>query len=170
MLAAGITDINPGLAIWTVVTFIVLLIVLRRFAWGPILKVAAEREQSIRDAIEQAKREREQAERVIAEAKAEAEKTKRESAEAFRRAQADLEASRAEHMQKAAAEAEKLKASAFKEIAEAKSKALSEIRDVAADLAIEAAKKLVTVSLDEHKQKQLVEDYLKQLPGAPGKH
>jgi len=170
MFAAGITDINPGLAIWTVVTFVVLLLVLRRFAWGPILQIAAEREKSIRDAIEQAKKEREAAERVIAEARAEAEKSRRESGDAFRRAQAELEVAKADAMDRARAEADKQRTAAFKDIEEAKSRALTEIRDVAADLAIDAARKLVTLSLDEHKQKQLVEEYLKSLPAAAQKH
>ena len=60
---------TPGLMLWTVITFLVLLVVLRKFAWGPIVKMLDERERTIRDAIEQAKKERAEAERLLAEQK-----------------------------------------------------------------------------------------------------
>ena len=70
MLAAGaLTDINPGLTFWTVVTFLVLLVVLLEVAWGPIVKMLDEREKTIHEAIEAAKRERAEAEKLLAEQK-----------------------------------------------------------------------------------------------------
>ena len=55
LAAGGLTDINPGLTLWTGITFLVLLVVLGKFAWGPIVKMLAERERTIRDAIDAAK-------------------------------------------------------------------------------------------------------------------
>ena len=52
LAAGGITDLNPGLTLWTAITFVFLLIVLSRFAWGPIVKMLNERERTIKDAIE----------------------------------------------------------------------------------------------------------------------
>ncbi|HTN54358.1 MAG TPA: F0F1 ATP synthase subunit B, partial [Anaeromyxobacter sp.] len=69
LAAGGIADINPGLTLWTAITFLVLLIVLSRFAWGPIVKMLSDRERSIREAIDSAKRERAEAEKLLAEQK-----------------------------------------------------------------------------------------------------
>ena len=55
-------NIEPGLIIWTVITFIVLLIVLRKVAWGPILTALEQREHTIRNSLEEAQRARQEAE------------------------------------------------------------------------------------------------------------
>ena len=64
VLAAGLTDVNFALSFWTFVTFALLLVVLGKFAWGPILQMIETREKSIGDAIESAKKERAAAEAV----------------------------------------------------------------------------------------------------------
>jgi len=58
LLASSLTDVRPGLIFWTLVTFILLLVVLRRTAWRPILDLVEEREKQITSSIESAKRER----------------------------------------------------------------------------------------------------------------
>ena len=55
LLSAGITDINVALSLWTAITFAILLFVLGKFAWGPILQMMETREKTIADAIEAAK-------------------------------------------------------------------------------------------------------------------
>ena len=59
-------NIEPGLIIWTVITFIVLLIVLRKVAWGPILSALEQREHTIRNSLEEAQRARQDAEQLLA--------------------------------------------------------------------------------------------------------
>ena len=56
LVAAGLTDINVALVVWTTVTFALLIVVLGKFAWGPILQMIDTREKTIADAIESAKR------------------------------------------------------------------------------------------------------------------
>jgi F-type H+-transporting ATPase subunit b len=58
LAAGGLTDLNPGLTLWAAITFLFLLVVLSKFAWGPIVKMLDERERTIREAIEAAKKER----------------------------------------------------------------------------------------------------------------
>jgi F-type H+-transporting ATPase subunit b len=62
VLAAGITDINTALSVWTAVTFAILIVVLGKFAWGPILQMIETREKTIFDAIESSKKDRAAAE------------------------------------------------------------------------------------------------------------
>ena len=165
VLAAGsLTTINPGLTLWAAITFLVLLGVLYRFAWGPIVKMLDDRTRTIHEAIDAAKKERAEAERMLAEQKESLARATREAAELAKRNQQEVEALRQELTARARKEADELVASARKQIVEEKSKAVSELRGMAADLAIDAASRLIKSSLDEKAQRALVEDYLKQLP------
>jgi F-type H+-transporting ATPase subunit b len=164
LAAGGLTQINPGLTLWAAITFLVLLVVLSKFAWGPIVKMLDEREKTIHGAIESAKKERAEAEKLLAAQKESLAKATREAAEVAKRNQDEVEKLRQELTAKARKEAEELVASARKQIVEEKSKAVAELKGMVADLAIDAAGKLVKASLDEKAQRQLVEDYLKQLP------
>jgi F-type H+-transporting ATPase subunit b len=164
LAAGGLTQINPGLTLWAAITFLVLLVVLSRFAWGPIVKMLDEREKTIHEAIESAKKERAEAEKLLASQKASLAQATREAAELAKRNQDEVEKLRQELTAKARKEAEELVASARKQIIEEKTKAAAELKGMVADLAIEAAGKLVKASLDDKAQRALVEDYLKQLP------
>jgi F-type H+-transporting ATPase subunit b len=164
LAAGGLTQINPGLTLWAAITFLVLLVVLSRFAWGPIVKMLDEREKTIREAIESAKKERAEAERLLVEQKASLAAASREAAELAKRNQQEVETLRQELTAKARKEADDLVAAARKQIVEETSKAATQLRGMVADLAIEAAGKLVKANLDEKSQRQLVEEYLKQLP------
>jgi F-type H+-transporting ATPase subunit b len=164
LAAGGLTQINPGLTLWAAITFLLLLVVLSRFAWGPIVKMLDAREKTIHEAIESAKKERAEAEKLLASQKASLAQATREAAELAKRNQDEVEKLRQELTAKARKEAEELVASARRQIIEEKTKAAAELRGMVADLAIEAAGKLVKASLDEKAQRALVEDYLKQLP------
>jgi F-type H+-transporting ATPase subunit b len=164
MVAAGFTDPNFALSFWTAITFLILLVVLGKFAWGPILQMLDAREKTIADAIESAKRERLAAEAASAEMKASLERAQAESAEMIRRNQQEVAAAKAELMAQAKKESDDLLQAARKTIEEEKRQALAELRAQTVDLAIEAANRLVQMNMDEKKQKQLVEEYLSQLP------
>jgi F-type H+-transporting ATPase subunit b len=164
LAAGGIADINPGLTLWTAITFLVLLAVLAKFAWGPIVKQLAERERSIREAIDSAKRERAEAEKLLAAQKESLARAQREAAELARRNQQEVEVLRQELTAKARKEADDLVADARRQIAEELSKAKAELKAQVVDLAIDAAGRLVKANLDERAQRALVEEYIAQLP------
>ena len=164
LLAAGLTDVNFALSFWTFVTFALLIIVLGKFAWGPILSMIETREKTIADAIESAKKERAAAEQAAAEMRAALDKAREESAQLIRKNQQEVAAAKAELMEAAKKESESLLQAARKTIDEEKRQAIAELRAQAVDIAIEAAGRLVQMNMDENKQKQLVEEYLEQLP------
>lgn len=164
VLAAGIMDLRPGLTIWTAITFLFLVALLSKFAWGPIVKMLDERERTIREAIEQAKKERAEAERMLAEQKASLATAQREAAAMAQRSRAEVEALRADLTARARKEADDLVAQARRQIQEEKAKAVSELKGQVADLAIDAARRLIQSSLDEKSQRKLVEEYIAQLP------
>ena len=79
------TDVKPGLIIWTWITFIIVLFILRRFAWGPLLSAVEGREKNITNAIESAKRERAEAEKLLGEQKTAIASARQEAADAVRK-------------------------------------------------------------------------------------
>lgn len=166
VLAAGLLDLNPGLTLWTGITFLVLIGVLAKFAFGPIVKMLDERERTIREAIEQAKKERAEAEKMVAETKDALQKAQREAAELAKRSQAEVETLRQELTAKARKEADELVATARAQIQEEKGKAVAELRGQVADMAIEVARRLIPQAVDEKTHRALVDEYVKQLPKA----
>jgi F-type H+-transporting ATPase subunit b len=164
LLAAGLTDVNFALSFWTALTFGLLIIVLGKFAWGPILQMIELREKTIAEAIESAKKERAAAEAASAEMKAALERAREESALLIRKNQQEVAAAKAELMAAAKKESDDLLQAARKTIQEEKRQAIAELRGQAVDMAIGAAGRLVEMSMDEKKQKHLVEEYIASLP------
>jgi F-type H+-transporting ATPase subunit b len=164
VLAAGIMDLNPGLSLWTAITFLVLIFVLWKFAFGPISKMLVERETTIRDAIDSARKEREEAERLLARQKDSLLQAQREAAEIAKRNHQEMEAFRTQLTAQAKKEADDLVTSARKSIQEEKKLAVAQLRAEVADLAVAAAARIVKSSLDEKTQRQLVDEYIKDLP------
>src|SRR5438067_12872126 len=112
LLAAGLTDINVALVVWTLVTFGLLLIVLKRFAWHPILETIENREKTIAEAIESAKRAPAGAEKAAADMRASMEKARTEAGERIRPNQAEVAAAKNEPMATARKERESILAQA----------------------------------------------------------
>jgi F-type H+-transporting ATPase subunit b len=164
LAAASFMDIRPGLIFWTIVTFIIVAIVLRLTAWKPILELVTEREKLIENAIESAKRERAEAEKLLAEQKKAIAEARREAAEMMRKNQADMERFRDELMAKSRREAEQLKNEAARAIQEERAKAVAEVKALSVDLAIDIAAKLLGEQLDGQKQRKLAEQFIEQLP------
>src|SRR5216684_1465434 len=101
LVAAGLTDINVALVVWTTVTFALLIVVLGKFAWGPILQMIETREKTIADALECAK-----AEKAAVEMRAALEKARAEAAEMVRKNQQEVAAAKAELIEHARKESE----------------------------------------------------------------
>src|SRR5439155_7387582 len=114
LLAAGLTDVNFALSFCTFITFALLIVVLGKFAWGPILQMIETREKTIAEAIESARKERAAAEAAAAEMKKTLEKAREESAALIRRNQQEVAAAKAELMAAARKESDDLLAAARK--------------------------------------------------------
>ncbi len=163
-LAAGIMELNPGLTLWVAITFLILIVVLAKVAWGPIVKMLDERERTIRDAIDQARKERAEAGKLLAQQKESLVQARREAADIAKKNQQEVEALRAELTARAKKEADDMIASARRTIDEEMRKAGAELKAQVADLAVAAATRIVKSSLDDEAQRALVEEYLRELP------
>jgi F-type H+-transporting ATPase subunit b len=168
LLASGFTDVKPGLIFWTLVTFIVVAFILRSRAWKPILTLVEEREKQIANAIESAKKERAEAEKLLAEQKTAIAEARREAAEMMRKNTAEMEKFRDELMAKARAEAEGAKLDAKRAIDDERVKAIAQVKAEAVNLAIQIAEKLLTEKLDDSRHRKLAEDFMAQLPTGNG--
>ncbi len=157
------TDVKPGLIIWTWITFVIVFIILKKFAWGPLLSAVAGREKAIVDAIESAKRERSEAEKLLAEQKTAIAQARQEAADAVRKTQADMERFREELLGKARSEADALKAEAQRAIDEERVKAIADIKGEAVKLSIAIAEKLLAEKLDDSKHEQLAAQFAADL-------
>ncbi len=165
VLASGFTEVRPGLIFWTILTFVLVAFVLKAKAWKPILDLVAEREKQINNAIESAKRERSEAEKLLAEQKTAIAEARREATEMMRKNSADMERFREELMTKSRKEAEELKADAKRSIEDEKVKAVAMIKGEAVNLAIQIAEKLISEKLDDSRHRLLAEQFIEQLPG-----
>jgi F-type H+-transporting ATPase subunit b len=161
--------INPGLIIWTVITFIVLLVVLRLVAWKPILGLLEERERTIRESLEQARLAREEAEKLMAQHKEMIGKARHEMAAIIEKAQRDAEQRRADILARAHREAEDKARQFSEDLERQKRAAIREVREQSADLVIAAASRLVQSELNEDRHRKLVHGYLADLKSLDAK-
>jgi F-type H+-transporting ATPase subunit b len=160
----GLADVNLGLTIWTIVLFVLFALVLAKFAWGPLLRAIEEREKSIRDALEGAQTAHSESQVLLAQQKEALAQARREREELIKQGIAEAQQMRAELMAQARADAEHLVQKAREQIEREKRTALQEVRAQVADLAIEAASKIVASSLTPEAQRKLVEDFIAKLP------
>lgn len=163
VLASSFTDVKPGLIIWTWITFIVVALILRKFAWGPLLSAVEGRERNITNAIESAKRERAEAEKLLSEQKSAVAAARQEAADAVRKTQAEMEKFREELMSKARKEADSMKADAQRAIADERAKAIADIKGEAVKLSIAIAEKLLSEKLDDAKHEALAQQFVTDL-------
>tara|TARA_B110000467_G_scaffold70630_1_gene64190 strand:+ start:7287 stop:7772 length:486 start_codon:yes stop_codon:yes gene_type:complete len=156
-------EVHGGLLAWTVITFVLLLVVLKKVAWGPILDALDARENEIKDALNAAEKAREEAERVssdyedaIRKAQADAQQIISDAKTAGEKVKLDLEAIASE---KADEIIEKAKA----QIDAERVKVISEIKTVAVEISLSAAAKVIEKNLDSDDNRKLVNEALEGL-------
>ena len=152
-----------GTIFWTTLTFILLLILLGRFAWKPLLAAVEARESGIRDSLDEARRGREEAQRLVEEHRAMVETARRERAEAVEAGRRDAERLKGEILEEARKQRDQLLKQGEAQIQAGIRQARVAISGEAADLAIRAASRLMRKNLDDSTQRKLVEDYLAEL-------
>ena len=152
-----------GLIFWTTVVFTLLVLLLKKFAWKPILSAVDERNKSIKDSLAQAEKARSEMseltannEKIIAQAKVDRDIILKEARDIKNEIISEAK-------DKANIEAEKLVSTAKDQILNEKMKAITELKNHVADLSIEMAEKILSSELsDVAKQKELVKKALKE--------
>jgi F-type H+-transporting ATPase subunit b len=168
VLAAGFTDLELGLTVWTVVLFAIFAFVLTKLGWKPLLAMIEEREKSIHHAVSSAQQANEEAQRLLAQHQELIREAGRQREEIVKRALADADAARADIVAHAKAEADRMVEKAREQIDREKKLAIQELRGSVADLAVEAAARIVQSSLTPDAQRKLVHEFIDNLPQARG--
>ena len=158
-----LVQLDPGLFIWTILTFLVLLALLARFAWRPLLQALEGRQESIRKSLDDAQQAKEDLERLQQES-AEIIRQGRVEADAIvSKSRSDAERLREEMKEKARAEADVVVRNAERQIELETGRALQQIRNEAIDLSVMIASKLIQRNLSKEDNEKLIEETLKQV-------
>jgi len=165
---ASLLEPHVGTMFWTTVTFLLLAVLLGRFAWKPLLGALEQREKSIENTIERARKDREAAEALLVEHRQLLDQARRERAEAVALGQRDAERLKAEILDQARGQRDRLLEQADAQIQAAVRDARSDLRTAAVDLAIGAAERLLARNLDDAAQRRLVEEYVADLETRAG--
>jgi F-type H+-transporting ATPase subunit b len=152
-----------GLIVWTIVTFLCLVFILAKTAWGPLIAAIEEREHKMKEDLEGAKAARDEAERIRKELEAEVAGLQAKSREMLAQATKDSEALRAKLQASAEADAKKIKDKTMAELADEKERLVRDLRKEVAGLSVMAAEKLMRKTVDDGVQKSVLDTFFKEL-------
>jgi F-type H+-transporting ATPase subunit b len=158
---------DPGLFIWTILTFLVLVALLAKFAWRPLLQALDVRQQTIARSLEEAQRARQELERIQRESAQMMAQARTEAEAVIGRSRADAEVLREELKQKARAEAASIVKNAERQIQLETARAIQQIRTEAVDLSVAIASKILRRQVTKEDNQALIEETLKQVETQP---
>ena len=155
--------INPGVAIWTLVVFLLLLGALAKWVWPMILKAVEDREKKIQAQLDRAEKANQDAQRLLGDYQQQLARAQGEAQDVLAAGRQAAEKAREEILARARAEHEELIARARREIVAEREKALAELRGEAVELSLAAASKVLERNLDSEADRRLVREYLDSL-------
>ncbi|PWA11880.1 ATP synthase F0 subunit B [Pueribacillus theae] len=155
--------VNGGTIIAQLIIFLVLLALLRKFAWGPLMGIMKQREEHIASEIETAEKNRAEAQEFLAQQQRELKKTREEAQSMIENAKQLGENQGKEIIAAAKEEAERIKKEAVAEIEREKEAAITSLKEQVASLSVMIASKVIEKELDEKAQEALINDYLKEV-------
>ena len=160
--AAGHGGVEWGTIAFTLVTFIILLALLSKFAFGPLKSIMDERQDAINKDIDEAKKQNEAAKQYAEENKALLAKTQTEVAQIIESAKAQAKTEHEQILHEANVRANSLVASAQVEIEQEKKRAIADINDRVAELSVLIAQKVINKEINAADQQQLVRDFIQE--------
>ena len=159
---------DPGLYIWTIVTFLVLLALLARFAWRPLLDALEQRQDVIRRSLDDARQAKEELQRLQAESAHILAEARSEAAGIISSTRADAARFADEMKQKARSDAEAIVRNAQREIDSQTARAVQSIRREAIDLSVAVAAKILRRDLSAADNERLVDDTIREMQAKAG--
>jgi F-type H+-transporting ATPase subunit b len=154
---------DPGLFIWTVITFLVLLGLLAKFAWKPLLGALDSRQETIRKSLDDAQKAKEELERLQAQSAQMLRQARLDADAIISKTYTDAEKLGEELRQKAREESEGIVKNAQRQIQNETGRALQEIRREAVDLSVTIASKLLERHVSKEDNARLIDETLKQI-------
>jgi F-type H+-transporting ATPase subunit b len=154
---------DPGLYIWTIITFLILVVLLARFAWRPLLEALERRQEAIRKSLDDARQAKQDLERVNAESQRILAQARTEAEAIVARTRDDAARLREELRQKAQQEASGIVRNAEKQIELETARALHQIRNEAVDISVAIASKILQRNVSREDNERLIAETFKQL-------
>ena len=158
-----LVQLDPGLFIWTVLTFLLLLTVLAKFAWKPLLSMLDERQRSIEDSLLSAEKARKELEGINKDSEAIISKAKTEAQSIVTDAKSAAEKLKEDIIAKANQEASGQLEKAKNQIGTEKDKALLEIRKEVVDLSINVAEKIIKKNISKDDNTAIINESIEKL-------
>ena len=158
-----LVQVDPGLYIWTIVTFLVLLTLLAKFAWRPLLQALDARQEAIRKSLADAEKARQELERLNQESGRSSGRRASRPSRSSSPSRADAERLRGELREKARAEADGILKNAERQIQLETARAMEQIRQEAGDLSVAIASKIIQRNLTKADNERLIDEALRQL-------
>jgi len=159
----SLVDINPGLIFWTVITFILLLLILKKIAWKPILTALDQRENTIKESLEKAERAKDEAQRILYENQASLLKVEEESKKIIEQGRIYAEKLKDQVLKESKDQAQNILTEAAAEIERKKEAAFGELKSQVADFVIQTTEKVLGETVDKNVHKRIVDKYINEI-------
>jgi len=162
-----LVQLDPGLAIWTILVFLGLLFALKALAWNPLLTALKGRQDAITKSLDEAKQARQELERLHTESARILAEARKEAESIISRTRDDANRFREELKQKAQSEAAGIVKNAEKQIQLETARAVQQIRQEAVDLSVAIASKLLQRNVSREDNERLIEETFRQIESTP---
>lgn len=161
----GVTqvNINIGSVVFQIIAFILLYLLLNKFAFGPLSRVLEKRRELVKDQMESAERNQKESEKLLAEQQQRLQETRQEAQEILEQARKSSSKQAHDLIEQAKEEANRLKEEALKDIENERNKAVAALRSQVSAMAVMIASKIIEKQVDEKTQQELIDQYLKEV-------
>lgn len=157
---------QKDLAIWSLIVFVIFILVLKKFAWGPLIQALDERELRVVSAIDQAESKQKESEELVKEHTRKIAAAQDEIQAMMVEARSDADRIKQDVLEQARQEAEKIKTHTLDEIERARELALKDLFDQMNGRVIDATEQVLGRALNESDRERLIEEALSQISGS----
>lgn len=162
-IGAGVGGLRIGDMVIQLIFFLVLLVLLKKYAWGPLMSKMQEREEYVANEIDMAENSRAEAEQAVKEANEQLRQTKQEAQKIIEDARNTGADQEKQIIEAARNESDRMKQAAKDEIDSEKEKALQALQDKVASLSVLIASKVIEKEISEQDQEKLINEYIKEV-------
>ncbi len=156
-------EVNIQETIFVMVNFLILVAILYKFGWGPVLKMLDNRQQGIEDSLNKAEAARKEAETMSVRLAEEVADARKQAKAIIDEAQKTAEAAKADILAQARTSADSMLERAQAEIAKEKAEAISQIRGEVADMVVAVAGRLLSENMSDNQHRELVDKYIAEV-------
>jgi F-type H+-transporting ATPase subunit b len=156
----NLVEVDPGVVIWTFITFVLLLLILKKYAWKPILSAIDQRESAIKESLEKAEKVQEEAKKTLEENKEKLAQAEEEARKIIEQSRDYAEKLKTQLISDSKEQARKIVEDAKVEIEREKEVAFNSLKSQIVDITVKAAEKILKENIDKRKNDDIVKTYI----------